>query len=296
MNFTSRPKALPILGSLLIICLTMTGLFAQSNKPSAEWNAVQMQAHHEAQVHDILGTEAAFHNPQGHQYYLSPSAIPLAAGEWYYRNQMVTLNSIRAGLTDHISAGAGMEVVTAIMSVVEQETLPVFFVEAQASTQLRPGIYAGAGIKAAQYMEPGEGMGLAHGMVTIGNPNRNLTFGAGIGTEYNQNGLAKSQPFGVFHLSGMTRVSPRLSLVMDHVLTSKRLTYENNRWSRDQTLASMMGLRIHGRKASLDLALVPVIHFHTYQDEAGVRTMEADWYELFIGPTIVPYIGFSYPL
>ena len=51
-------------------------------------------------------------NPNSTRYLIGPTAIPLKAGEGYYQNIDLLLNSFNVGVTDFLSIGGGFELIT----------------------------------------------------------------------------------------------------------------------------------------------------------------------------------------
>src|SRR5687768_10717265 len=57
-----------------------------------------------------------FPNPNATRYLIGPSAIPLKAGEGYYQNIYLVLNSFNVGLTDFLSFGGGFELISTFVA------------------------------------------------------------------------------------------------------------------------------------------------------------------------------------
>ncbi|RMG72955.1 MAG: hypothetical protein D6722_04450 [Bacteroidetes bacterium] len=154
-------------------------------------------------------------NTNATRHLFAPTAIPLRKGEGYYQNVWIGLNSFNYGLSDHIAITGGVEVFTTFASLLNSYySGALMFANLKVGTQVKPGIYLGAGALAGGLLgEDGEGANLAigYGLATLGNPEHNMTLGVGWGAIGGD-----PAPAPIIMIGGMTRVSRRLSLVTEN--------------------------------------------------------------------------------
>lgn len=120
-----------------------------------------------------------FENPQGTRYFFAPNAIGLRKGAGYYQNTWIFFNNANYGVTNHFSIGAG----TIPVFLFGEAVLP-FWVLPKISIPVSSDlIHIGAGALIGGVIgEDTEGAGgLFYGNTTIGNRDKNITFGLGYG-------------------------------------------------------------------------------------------------------------------
>jgi hypothetical protein len=195
-----------------------------------------------------------FPNPNATRYLIGPSAIPLKAGEGYYQNTYLLLNSFNFGATDFLSFGCGFELITTFA-----QGNPAFYFTPKVSFKAATNFYLGGGLLYASIPngdDDRDKVGIAYGIGTYGTDNSNVTVGVGYGFT---NGDFSQSPFITF--SGMIRTSKKLALVSENwLIPSSEETYDSygNIISTTTTYPAYIsyGLRFFGEKLSVDLAFI----------------------------------------
>lgn len=116
-----------------------------------------------------------FNNPNPTRYFFGPSAIPLNSKSGYYQNVLLSSNFINYGITDNISIGGGLELISTINSS------PIWFFNPKTGYMLRENLYAGGGIFLIGIGVDENVASLAYGLFTYGNKNTNFTLATGYG-------------------------------------------------------------------------------------------------------------------
>ncbi|NBO69185.1 hypothetical protein EBV26_01690 [bacterium] len=160
-------------------------------------------------------------NPDHSRYYFSPSAFNLKKGERYYQNTYLFLHSFNFGLSDNVSIGLGFEFPISFFAagLGDSWTYQMYYVNPKYSKQVAENITVGVGVlvgnlgifKKIGTIGDFREFGVSYGLVTYGNPEHNATLGLGLGLF---DGKLRSDP--VITISGMTRVTRRISLVTDN--------------------------------------------------------------------------------
>lgn len=222
-----------------------------------------------------------FVNPNSTRYFFAPSAIPLKKREGYYQNAYLLANSVNVGLTNNITIGGGV-------------VIPLlFYVTPKISFPVRKNLYLGAGILFTQSFLTDFHLsaGIGYGLVTVGNPEHNLTMGLGYGySKFDNSYKATSMP--IVTLNGMTRIGRRLSLITENWLiprseyTEEYTTYDSAGMAYFETVnikkdyysvAASLGLRFMlNTKTSIDFSVV------------GINTNPKGNY------LVLPYLDFVY--
>jgi hypothetical protein len=219
-----------------------------------------------------------FPNPNSSRYFFSPSAINLKAGEGYYQNSYLFLNSFFVGLTDYLSLGGGFEILE-LFSTHSNGTL--YFLNAKAGVSLSKKFHLGGGVfflgdpnnaiisnssnssNNNLYNNNSNQSGhavLPYGIATYGDDDNNITAGAG----YNfKNFVFDNRP--IFTISGMTRVSKKVAFVTENwviPVTRHNYTYNfANNTEADNTINTnaayiSYGIRFFGEKLSVDFGFI----------------------------------------
>ncbi|MBX2843591.1 MAG: hypothetical protein KTR26_17610 [Flammeovirgaceae bacterium] len=199
-----------------------------------------------------------FPNPNSSRYFVGSSAFGLKKGEGYYQNIYVFINSVNYGLTDYFSIGGGFESVSLFVG-----QLPGFFITPKINIPISKKLKTAAGVMVIGYKAPDEemqGLGIGYGIVSYGSRDHNISGGIGFG--WNSQNFSETP---VFTLSGMTRISRKVSLVSENWLLT----------NFDSGSIYSYGIRIMGEKMSVDLG------FWTNSDIAQ---------EIFLG---IPYVDFT---
>ncbi len=178
-----------------------------------------------------------FPNPHPTRYLFGPSAFNLKAREGYFQSIYGLANSVNFGVTDHFSMGAGTE----IISLFSGEAVLGLFPKV-GGFKLSQNLHAGAGSLIAI---TGEGkVGIGYGILTAGNLDHNVTFGAG--TTFSSFSDISTSP--ILTISGMTRLSNKIALVSENWIFTFDGFYP----------VFSGGVRFFGENISVDLALIGI--------------------------------------
>ncbi|MBK7428451.1 MAG: hypothetical protein IPI60_16270 [Saprospiraceae bacterium] len=177
-----------------------------------------------------------FPNPNSTRYLLGPSAFNLKKGEGYYQNSNLIFNSFNYGITDNISIGAGLELLSLISA---GSVNPIFFINPKIGYKITDKFHAGGGVLLGTTLSGG--LGITYAIGTFGTPDHNLTGSIGwgfIGGRFSKNPTVT--------VSGMTRISKKAALVTENWFIpgseySKYYSY---------------GIRFFGEKLAVDLAFI----------------------------------------
>lgn len=191
-----------------------------------------------SQIHN---GEYWYPNPNDSRYLFAPSAFNLKQGEGYYQNTYLFINTFNYGITDNFSMGLGFEFISTFASLGASDFDPIYFLTPKYSMQLAENVRVGVGVLYGKISDDIGGFGVGYGLVTYGNPEHNATLGLGFGFF---DGEFSSDP--VITISGMTRLSRRISLVT-----------ENWFFPADVYRGVISyGIRFFGETMSVDLALI----------------------------------------
>ena len=175
-----------------------------------------------------------FPNPHATRYLYAPSAFNLKKGEGYYQNTLLFLNSFNVGITDNISIGGGLELLSTFAF-----RDPIFFITPKVGFKVTEKFHAGGGVLFARI--PGISLGTIFGTGTYGSKDHNITSSLGWGFV---DGEFSQRP--IITLSGMTRVSKRVALVTENWLIPTDSYYG----------IFSYGVRFLGEKIAVDLAFI----------------------------------------
>ena len=181
-----------------------------------------------------------FPNPNATRYLFSPSAFTLKKGEGYYQNTYLLLNSFNVGITDHISIGGGLEILSTF-----GEGDPIFFITPKVGFNVVDKFNIGGGVLYASTPSFGSGnrssLGIVFGIGTYGSIDHNITGGLGWGFV---EGEFESRP--IITVSGMTRISKKTALVTENWFIPTDNYYG----------IISYGIRFFGEKLAVDLAFI----------------------------------------
>lgn len=181
-------------------------------------------------------------NPNYTRYLFGPSAFNLKSGEGYYQNIYILLNSFNVGITDYLSVGGGLELLSTFAA-----GHPIFFVTPKVGFKVTEKFHAGGGILYASIPDIFDsdddrlGLGISYGLATYGTTDHNITGGVGFGFI---NSEFSNSP--VVTINGTTRIANRASLVTENWLFPD----ENY-----QGIFSY-GIRFFGERIAVDLAFI----------------------------------------
>ena len=202
-----------------------------------------------------------FPNPNATRYFLSPSAIPLKKGEGYFQNTYVLFNSINYGITDNISLGAGIDVITPFVKDIGGPfmllTLKAGFKVAEKFHIAGTTIFIHAPyLGEADYKNESTFL-MEDASFTYGSADYNITLGASYGLN---GGELMNGPS--FTLSAMARVTPRFSFVTENWMfpvTHYQYSYLTSTDSVTGTSYKgfvSYGMRFMSQKIAVDLAFI----------------------------------------
>ena len=192
-----------------------------------------------------------FPNPNATRYLIGPSAIPLKAGEGYYQNTYLVLNSFNVGVTDFLSIGGGFELISTFAT-----GEPIFYFTPKVSFNTGKGFHVGGGVLYASLpTDNHDKLGITYGIGTYGTDDNNVTVGVGYGFT---NGEFSKRP--VFTISGMARGSKKVAFVTENWLIPKTEevfeSYNHYRTKTTYPAYISYGIRFFGEKLSVDLAFI----------------------------------------
>ncbi len=194
---------------------------------------------------NIKNGEYWFPNPNTTRYLFAPSAFTLKKGEGYYQNTYLFLNSINVGITDNISIGGGIEILSTFGSLTEGSFQPVFFITPKIGFQVAEKVHIGAGLLYVSVPEfvsdERMGLGIAYGIGTYGTEDHNVTLGIGWGVV---EGEFSNKP--IIAISGMTRIARKTALVTENWFFPADPYYG----------VISYGIRFFGEKLTVDLAFL----------------------------------------
>ncbi|MFT3885922.1 MAG: hypothetical protein QM724_10980 [Flavobacteriales bacterium] len=148
-----------------------------------------------------------------------PSALPLKPGQGYYQNNYIVMHSAWFAPVEHVTIGAGFQMLSVIASLSGTGRLPAYFAAIKAGTEIG-GVHAGIFAAGAQLSNGAlvqdtaslrGRIGLAAGQVTVGTPDAHVTVTLGWGAT--REGLTDDPVVGI---SGQVRVIERMALVSEN--------------------------------------------------------------------------------
>jgi hypothetical protein len=152
-------------------------------------------------------------NAHSSRYFWAPNGFGLKKGEGYYQNTWVLLNQVSYGFTDHFTVGVGtipLFLFSSSAGVLPIWVTPKVQFEATKNVNVGLGVIYG-GVISTNNNTNNFGAGIAYGVTTLGDRNRNLSIGVGYGFS---GGTVSKTP--VFNLSGMYRVGKRMYLMTEN--------------------------------------------------------------------------------
>jgi hypothetical protein len=188
-----------------------------------------------------------FTNPNATRYFFGPSAINLKAGEGYYQNTYLFLNSFNVGLSDFVSIGGGLEILSTF-GVGGNGPQPIFFITPKVGFPVAKKVHVGGGVLYASIPNGDDddknrtGLGILYGVSTYGTDDNNITGGLGWGFI---DGELSEKP--IITIIAAARMSRRSSFVTENWIVPNGSAY--------YTVVSY-GIRFFGEKISVDLAFI----------------------------------------
>lgn len=174
----------------------------------------------------------------GSHYLFGQSAHGLKQGQLYYENTYLFLNTVTYGVTDNFSIGGGFEAI----SILFESNFPFTYLTPKLSFPFKYGAFSvGTTILFSPY-DDFDAVGLLSGAVTLGGLRDNFTVGVGLGYTFED----VAEDFYPISISGMKRISDRVSLVTENVIAT------GDGYTEGFLSA---GVRIHGRTSGNFLTL-----------------------------------------
>jgi hypothetical protein len=217
-----------------------TMIVSTQSLPRLELALDQIVSVNKIQAVNIKSGEYRFPNPNETRYLFAPSAINLKKGEGYYQNTYLLLHSFNYGITDNFSIGGGFEFLSTIGLIGDSYFNPICFITPKLGFQVQEKLYLGVGMLIGNV--PGiTPLIMSYVLGTYGDTEDNITLGIGMSSaELN---LPKSP---VYALSGMTRISKRMSLITENWILPLDIY---------KPIFSY-GIRFSGEQMSADFALI----------------------------------------
>lgn len=162
-----------------------------------------------------------FENPNATRNLLSPTGFGLRKGEGNYQNTMLILQIFNYGFTDHLSIGAGFEILSLFAS---NGSTPYLVLAPKISTASNAGINTAAGLIFVHSSGDDDlNATIPYSATTLGNRDNNFT--GGVAFVKNEDGWLKGP---VISLSAMGRVNKKFSLVTENLIITDRGDRDNN--------------------------------------------------------------------
>lgn len=177
-------------------------------------------------------------NPHYTRYFFAPSAFNLKKGEGYYQNTYLVLNSLNWGFTDHFSVGVSLEL-TSTFGSMGGSWSPIYLITPKYGFGLTKNLNAAVGALIVGAGANTGGLQLGYGLLTYGNTENNVTFGASFG--WADGNIMKRPPMT---LNAMKRIGRKASLITENWIVPE--------------LGSLYsyGVRFFGSKIAVDLGFV----------------------------------------
>lgn len=147
------------------------------------------------------------------QYFLSPTARPVGAGNRYYTNFDIFANTFSFGISDNFSITTGFEAVSIFAG-----NFPIVYVNPKLSLPVGENVYIGVGTSlfVATFNDDVNLGGLAYANTTIGSAVKNFTVGLGFAYA---NGESLDAPI-LYQLGFTFPLSKKVSILAESFVTS----------------------------------------------------------------------------
>ena len=175
----------------------------------------------------LYGNITSSSEHSGSHYLFGQSGFGLKKGQAYYENVYLFYNSYTVGLSDNFSLTAGIELITLLFA----GEVPGLFLTPKVHFPFNGGAFS---LSSSFIHIAGSTAGLFQSAVSLGDLNKNFTFGVGYGLSFG-NGNDGSV---TLNFSGVTRVSDNISLVSENYLLVGEF---------ETTGILSFGIRIHSR-------------------------------------------------
>lgn len=182
--------------------------------------------------------KGSYWRPMPHytNYYFANSAFMLEKGEGYYSNAYIFFNSLNYGITDWLTVGGGLEIISTFAS----ETPALGYFRIKAGRQLTDKVRLSGGLLTFTTSELDQSASLLFSSLTLGRKEKQTTLGLG---------------YNLFDGGGQT-----IALNFSHMRRySKRTAFVTENWiftGSDSFNIFTYGLRFFGPRLSVDLAFL----------------------------------------
>jgi hypothetical protein len=182
-------------------------------------------------------------NPQSGRHFWSPTGYGLKQGEGYYQNLWVFFNQVSYGISNNFTIGVGIMP----LFLFGAGATPIWITPKFSVPLEKESINLGGGVIIATVLgEDSPCIGIAYGLTTFGNRDRNLSIGLGWG--FIDNDFAKTPTINV---SGILRTGRRGYLVTENYFISA---------GGENVLILSFGGRTLWNRFSLDYGLFRPVH------------------------------------
>ncbi len=212
----------------------------------------------------IVGGEYWAPNPQSGRHFWSPTGYGLNQGEGYYQNLWVLFNQVSYGISDNFTIGAGIVPIFLFGA----DFAPIWITPKFSVPLKKESVNLGGGAIIATVLGGNSDtfVGIAYGLTTFGNRDRNLSIGLGWG--FVADDEFKKTP--MINISGIIRTGRRGYLVTENYFISAE---------GENILILSLGGRTLWNRFSLDYGLFRPMH----RDFRG------------FGLVGIPWLGFVIP-
>lgn len=192
-----------------------------------------------------------YKSPSVTQYMAGSTGYALKKGEMEIQNIWVVFNTFNYGVTDNLTLGAGIELLSTIFN---GSGLPGFGITSKYAFPIRPNqLNVSANALFIVYPEDKTQIGIFYGANTLGNRDSNATLGLGfIVTDK----ISRAQP--LIQLGGIIRVGQKFSLITENWIMPPILAPQNDFYGNDEGFLSMLsfGGRHIGKNAIADFSIL----------------------------------------
>lgn len=236
-------------------------VFTNSTFPSLELSRNKIKSIEKLNQSNYKEGKYWFTNPNSTRYLFGPSAFNLKKGEGYYQNTYAFLNSFNIGITNNISIGGGVELLSTFGSITSGYLKPIFIITPKLGFKVSEKFHAGAGVlflgTPGIFEDSDYGIsGIAYGVGTYGTLDNNFTGGLGWGFI---EGEFSARP--IITVSAMQRISQKTAFVTENwIIPDKDYYYDNTyhypEYKYKYRPIFSYGIRFFGEKLSIDIALI----------------------------------------
>ncbi|MDF9796983.1 hypothetical protein OKW21_002246 [Catalinimonas alkaloidigena] len=147
-------------------------------------------------------------NAQATRYFFAPNGYGLRKGEGYYQNVWIFFNQLSFGVSDNFSVGLGM----VPLFLFAGAPTPIWITPKLSVPVKKDKLNLGVGALVGTVIGEGStGFGMAYGVLTVGDRNKNLNIGLGYG--FADGGWADTP---LINIGGMLRLSPKGYLLTEN--------------------------------------------------------------------------------